>query len=70
MFQSLPLGPVILSTYLLFLLIAFILSLELFLRLADSAGLSIALIAKSWWAILPAVLVGGRLANHRAQGVS
>jgi prolipoprotein diacylglyceryltransferase len=67
MFPSIPLGPIVLSSGLLFLLFAFLLSLELFLRLADSAGLSVSMISKSWWIFLLASIVGGRLAaiiNH------
>lgn len=61
MLQAIPLGPIVLSTSLLLLLLAFVLSAELFLRLAEAAGLSVALIAKSWWTFFAAVVLAGRL---------
>lgn len=62
MFEALQLGPLFLWTRVIFLLVGIWLSTELFLRLAQSATLSLQHFQeKGWWYLL-AFLLGGRMA--------
>jgi phosphatidylglycerol:prolipoprotein diacylglycerol transferase len=61
MFEAFEIGPFIIWTHLVFLLIGLWLSSEFFFRLAQSAGLSLQHFRDyAWWHLI-AVLVGGRL---------
>lgn len=62
MFEAFPVGPFVLWTHLLFLLVAVWLSTEFFFRLADSAGLSLQQFSdNARWHVL-GFLLGGRIA--------
>ncbi len=61
MFEAIQIGPFIIWTHLVFLLIGLWLSAEFFFRLAQSAGLSLQHFKDyGWWHLL-GVVVGGRL---------
>ena len=61
MFEAFQIGPFIIWTHLVFLLIGLWLSTEFFFRLAQSAGLSLQHFKDyAWWHLL-AIVVGGRL---------
>ena len=61
MFEAIPLGPFIIWTHLVFLLLAVWLSSEFFFRLATSAGLSLQHFRDRAWWHLGGFLLGGRL---------
>lgn len=61
MFEAFQLGPIIIWTHLLFLLLAVWMGCEFFFRLAASAGMSIQHFKEdAWWHVL-AAFVGGRM---------
>ena len=62
MFEAIPLGPFIIWTHLVFLLLAVWLSTEFFLRLAQSAGLSLQPFRDHVWWHLAGFVLGGRIA--------
>lgn len=61
MFEAIPFGPFILWTHLVFLLLAVWLSTEFFLRLAQSAGLSLQHFHDHAWWYLGGFVLGGRI---------
>ncbi len=69
MFEAFEFGPFIFWTHEIFLLLGFVLSTEFFMRLAQSANLSISHFKDRAWQYLLAFLVGGRgfaiLAEYR-----
>lgn len=61
MFEAFQIGPFLLWTHLLFLLLAIWLGAEFFFRLAQSAGMSIQHFKEDAWMHLAAAFLGGRL---------
>lgn len=62
MFEAFAVGPLIIWTHLVFLLLAVLLSTEFFLRLAQSAGLSLQVLRDRGWWYAGGFVLGGRLA--------
>lgn len=61
MFEAFSIGPAIIWTRLVFILVGIVLSAEFFLRLASSANLSLQHFRERSWYYVCAFLVGGRL---------
>jgi len=61
MFEAFQIGPFLLWTHLLFLLLAVLLGAEFFFRLAGSAGMSIQHFKEDAWWHLGAAFLGGRI---------
>lgn len=61
MFEAIEFGPFIIWTHVVFLMIGVILSTEFFLRLAQSAGLSLQIFRDRYWWYIIGFVLGGRL---------